>query len=108
MAFFIGDSMPEYEIPDDGTSLQNQKGRAISSILPEVNRSDIFIVLCCKFLEEQGKNQYSVLRWAERYHEDDMIAMLAYIFSEEYITEEIISKAWRLSHKVREEKNNEL
>ena len=99
--------MPEYVIPDDGSSHQNQKGRAISSILPEVNRSDIFIVLCCKTLEEEGKNQYSVLRWADEYHEDDMIAMLSFLFSEDYITEELISKAWKLSHKVKEEKNNE-
>ena len=95
--------MPEYDIVDDGSSPQNQKGKAIASILPEINRSDMFIVLCCKFLHE-NKNQFNILRWAEEYSEQDMISMLSFLFAEEYLTEEMISKAWSL---VKKEKEND-
>jgi hypothetical protein len=36
-----------------------------------------------------------------------MISMLSFLFAEEYLTEEMISKAWSLSRIVKKEKEND-
>jgi hypothetical protein len=71
----------------------SRKGKLITSIMPELNRSDSFLAVAVNFGEtDEDRDSFATTRWSTK-GDDDLIMCLAYLFKEEWVTPEMIERA---------------
>jgi hypothetical protein len=79
-------------------SSANRKGKLLADVMFDLNRCTAFMCFGVETGEEEDK--VATARWSEG--EDDLVMVLAYLFREPWLTEEILHRALDISEDLRD------